>query len=51
MKTRKGNDVIDSTGVVYTESEIEVSWLIRLGVIYDKNQIGQQHDRSHTYAV
>ena len=36
-KIRQDNDVIDRTSVVYAKSDIELSWLIRLGAIYDEN--------------
>lgn len=38
MKTRKDDNVIDRTGVVYIENKIELSWPIKLGVVYDENQ-------------
>ena len=31
--------------VLYIENEIELSWPIEPGVVYDKNEIGQWHDR------
>lgn len=36
-KTRQDNNVIDRTSVVYAKSDIEFSWLIRLGANYDEN--------------
>lgn len=31
----------DRIGMIYVESDIELSWLIGLGVHYDENQMGQ----------
>ena len=42
MKTRHDNDMIDRTGAVYTENDIELSWLIGLGVNCYGNLIGKQ---------
>ena len=39
MKTRQDNDVTDHTGAIYVENNIELSWPIESGVVYDKNQI------------
>ena len=39
MKTRQDNDVTDHRGVFYFEN-IELSWSIRPGAVYDENQIG-----------
>lgn len=44
MKTILDNNMIDCTSMVYTKNDIELSWSIRLGVDYDKNQIGQLID-------
>ena len=33
------NSVIDHNGAVYTKNDIELSWLIGLGVNYDENKI------------
>lgn len=38
MKTRQDNDVIDLIGAIHVENDIELSWLISLGVDYDKNK-------------
>ena len=38
--------MIDHTSAVYTEYEIELSCLIKLGTICDENQTGQQRDQS-----
>ena len=35
----------DHTNAMYTENKIDLSWLIRLGAIYDENQTGQECDR------
>ena len=43
-KVIQDNDMTDRTSAVYIENEIELSWLIGLGAVYDENQIGQQHD-------
>ena len=37
MKTKQDNRLIDHTGVVYTENEIELSWSIEAGALYDEN--------------
>ena len=34
-KTRQDNDMIDSIGAIYVENEIELSWLIRPGIVYE----------------
>ena len=38
--------MINDTGAIYTKNEIEFSWSIKLGVVYDENHIGQRCDRS-----
>ena len=43
-KVIQDNDMTDRTSAVYIENEIELSWLIGPGAVYDKNQVGQQHD-------
>ena len=40
MKTRHDKDVTNRIGAVYVENDIELSWLIRLGAIYDENHMG-----------
>ena len=40
MKTTQNNDMTNYIGVVYVKSDIKHSWPIRLGAIYDENQIG-----------
>lgn len=40
MKTRQDNGVANYIGVIYAKNEIELSWSIGLGTVYDKNQIG-----------
>ena len=37
MKTRQNNDVIDRICAVYAEKEIELLWLVGLGVVCDRN--------------
>ena len=37
MKTREENDVIYCIGAVYAENDIELSWPIRLCLVFDKN--------------
>ena len=37
----------DRTDTIYTKIEIEVSWSIELGLISDRNQIGQWRDWSY----
>ena len=34
----------DSIGTIYIENETKLSWLIELGVVCEKNQVGQRHD-------
>ena len=46
MKTRQDNDVTNCTGAVYTENEIELSWLIRSSIDCDEKHIGQLCDKS-----
>lgn len=41
MKTKSNSDVTDRTNVVYAENETELSRSIGLGVVFNKNQIGQ----------
>ena len=48
-KTRQDNGVKDGIGAVYAKNDMELLWPIGLGVVYDKNLIGQQHDRSYWY--
>ena len=45
MKTKQDNNMTDRTSAVYTINEIELSWLIRPGVVTDENQIGQWCDQ------
>ena len=40
-KTKKDNDMTDRIGAIYVENKTELSWLIRSGVVCDKNQTGQ----------
>lgn len=35
METRQNNDMVHRTGVIYVENDNELSWPIRLGVVYD----------------
>lgn len=44
-KTRQDNDLIDHIGLVYVKNDIELSRLIWLTVIYDKNETGQWLDQ------
>lgn len=37
MKTRQDIDVTDHIDVVYIKNEIELSWLIQQGAVYDEN--------------
>ena len=36
-KTRQDNDMTDCIGTIYVENETELSWPIKLGVVYDEN--------------
>ena len=51
MKTRLDNDMIDYTTTVYTENKIKLSWPIGVGEIYDKNKIGQWHNRLYVWST
>ena len=42
MKTKKDNDMIDSTDMVNAKNKIELSWPIGLGTVFDKNKIGER---------
>ena len=44
IKTKQDNDMTNCKGAVYAKNNIELSWLIGLGVDGDENQIGQLHD-------
>lgn len=37
MKTKKENDMIDRTSVIYAENDTELSWSIELAIVYDEN--------------
>ena len=37
--------------MVYAKNEFELPWLIRLGRVYDENQIGQRHEQSYRLAL
>ena len=50
MKTKQDNEVTDLTSA-NAKNETELSWPIRLGVIYDKNQTGEEHDRSYKCGI
>ena len=49
IKTRQDNDMTNCTRIVYAKNESELSWLIRLGAICNKNQIGRRRDRSYRF--
>ena len=51
MKTRQDIDVIDHTGVEYAKIETELSWSIRLDVVYHEKQLKQWRDRSNKCAL
>lgn len=38
-KTKKDNDVIDHTSVVYIDIDIELLWLIGSSVVFDEHEI------------
>ena len=44
MKTRHDNDVTYRIGATYNKNDIELSWLIKSGVGYEKNKKGQLCD-------
>ena len=48
MKTRQDNDMTDRRGTIHAKNENELSGSIILGVIYDKNQIGQRCEQSYS---
>ena len=39
-KIRRDKDVVNHMGPVYAEKEIELSWLIWQGMVYDEDQRG-----------
>lgn len=43
-KTRYDNDVTDRIGLLHAKNEIELSWPIGWGKVYDEVEIGQRHD-------
>ena len=49
MKTKKDNDMIDSTDMVNAKNKIELSWPIGLGTVFDKNKIGERGDRLYRF--
>ena len=50
-KTKQDNNMIDRIGAVYTENKIEQLWLIGPSTTYNKNQTGQQYDKSYRYSL
>lgn len=44
MKMRQANDISDHTSPLNAENEVEPSYLILQGIVYNKNQIGLRHD-------
>lgn len=38
--------MIDRIGAFSTENDIDLSWLIEMGAIYDEKKIGQQRNQS-----
>ena len=38
IKTRQDNNIIDHTGSIYTENEIELSWSVEPSVIHEKKR-------------
>ena len=50
-KTKQDNNMIDRIGAVYTENKIEQLWLIGPSAAYNKNQTGQQYDKSYRYSL
>ena len=47
MKTRQDNNMTNYIGKDYTEYDIELLWLIKLGLVCDENQIRQRCDQSY----
>ena len=45
MKTKQDNDMTDYTSAIYAKNKTELLCLIKPGVIYDENQIGQWWDQ------
>ena len=43
-KMRQDNDMTDHIGSLYAENETHLLWLIRQGMVYDKDEIGQWRD-------
>ena len=50
IKTRQDYELANQAGVfydvVFVENKLELSWLIKPTIVYDKNQIGQWCDWS-----
>ena len=41
MKSNKDNNMTEHTGLIYTKTEIELSWIIWLGAVCDENHINE----------
>ena len=48
-KTRQDNDVIDHIGMTNAEIEIELSRLIKLGAVFNRNKTWLRYDQSYKY--
>ena len=48
-KTRQDNDVIDHIGMTNAEIKIELSRLIKLGAIFNRNKTWLRYDQSYKY--
>ena len=49
MKPRQNNDMTGCISVVYIE--IELSWPIGQGAVYEENQTGQRYDQLYRYGL
>ena len=51
IKTRWDNNMTGRMGLLYARKEIVLPWSIKLGTVYDKNQIGKWRDWSYSYGL
>lgn len=49
MKIKQDNEMTDRIDATYVKNEIELSWPIGSGVVYDETQAKQWHDQSYKY--
>lgn len=51
MKIKQDNDINDHTVAVNIENKTKMSWQIRLGMVYDKNQMGERRGQSYKFSL